>query len=290
MQADARSARRRTFLALLGPLLLGGIGAASAQTAPAAQAAMPPLPQVIRDAGVVRVGVRCDQPPYGFQDQAGAFAGVEVEMVKQMAAWALGDPGKAEMTCVTADTRIPQLNGRKVDLLVATLGMTAERARVVDFSRGYNWGASAILVPKDSPVAKLDDVAGRTVVMLKGTTQAAWFDANMPSLSTLRLNSVSDALQALKQRRADAMAGDRATLLVIATRDPSLRRLDEAYAGTEGAAAVRKGEAEWLAWVNAALDRMKAEGRYRPWIERWVPEENRASYVEAFSTPPPKAR
>lgn len=275
------TAARRSILVLLSSLL---VGTATAQTV------LPTLPAAIQDAGVLRVGVRCDQPPYGFQDQSGAFAGVEVEMVRQMAAWAFGDPVKAEMTCVTADTRIPQLVGRKVDLLVATLGVTAERARVVDFSKGYNWGASAILVGKDSPIAKLDDVASRTVVMLKGTTQAAWFDANMPNLSTLRLNSVSDALQALKQRRAEAMAGDRATLLVIAARDPSLRLLDEAYAVTEGAAAVRKGEAEWLAWINAALARMKAEAMYQPWIERWVAAENRANYVEAFTIPALQAR
>ena len=47
---------------------------------PAVAQEMPPLPQSIRAPGVLRAGVRCDQPPYGFRGPDGGFAGVEVEM------------------------------------------------------------------------------------------------------------------------------------------------------------------------------------------------------------------
>jgi polar amino acid transport system substrate-binding protein len=259
------------------------IGSAVAQ-------ALPPLPAAIKDQGILRVGVRCDQPPYGFQDQQGKFAGVEVEMAHQIAAWAFGDPAKVEMTCVTAENRIPQLTGRKVDLLLATLGITAERARVIDFTAGYNWGGSELLVFKDAPIQKLQDLSGKTVSMLKGTTQAAWFDNNMPNLDMLRLNSVSDALQALKQKRSVAMAGDKATLVVIAARDPELRLVGEPYAITEGGIGVRKNEGEWLAYLNAALVRMRTENKFIGWIEKWVPAENRPLFVEAFTTPKPAGK
>lgn len=254
--------------------------------AAAAQAQMPPLPAEI--SGTLRVGVRCDQPPFGFQDVSGAFAGVEVEMAKQMAVWALGSADKAEMTCVTANNRIPQLQAKKVDLLIATLGATAERARVVDFSSGYVWGGSSLLVLKGSKVASLADLPGHTVVLLKGTTQAAWFDANRPNQETLRLDSVSDALQALKGGRAEAMAGDRTTLLVIAARDPGVVLLADSFAVSESVAAVRKGDTAWLAWVDAALARMKAEKLFLPWIEKWVSPEIRPVFIEGFTTPRPK--
>jgi len=251
---------------------------------------MPPAPEAIKQAGVLRVGTRCDQPPYGFQDQTGAFAGVEVDMAKQIAGYIFGDPAKVEFTCVTAENRIPQLVAKKVDILLATLGITAERARVIDFTDNYNWGACDLVVFKDSPIMKLDDVKTRTVVMLKGTTQAAWFDANMPDLNTLRLNSISDALQALKQRRADAMAGDEATLIVIAARDPELRKVGELYGPSGAGIGVRKNEPATLAYMNAALVRMKAEDKFLPWIDTWVPPENRASYVQAFTGGKPDAR
>lgn len=251
---------------------------------------LPPLPQAIREAGVLRAGVRCDQPPYGFRGPDGGFAGVEVEMARQMAAWAFGSADRIELQCVTADNRIPQLNARRVDLLIATLGVTPERARVIDFSEAYRWGGSDLLVRRDSPIRGLDDVRNRTVIMLRGTTQALWFDANMPGNPSLRLNTASDALQALLQGRGDAYAHDAATLIVIAARDPNLRLVGEPFAVSDAAVGVRKNEPEWMAWINAALARMKAEGLYTQWLERWVPAEIRAPYTAAFMEPRPNAR
>lgn len=256
----------------------------------AAQGGLPPVPDAIKSEGLLKAGVRCDQPPYGFKDETGKFAGIETEMAIQIAAWAFGSPDKIELTCVTAENRIPQLNGKKVDILIATLGITPERARVVDFSRPYRWGGSDLMVPKESPIKKLDDVAGKTIIMLKGTTQAKWFEDNMPKVETLRLNTASDALQALKGGRGDGYTHDAATLVVIAAKDPSLRLVGEPFAITDAAVGVRKNEAAWLAYVNAALDRMKAEGLYQTWTEKWVPAEIRPFYVEAFVKEKPTAR
>ena len=253
-------------------------GAAMAQELPA-------LPDAIKDQGTLRVGVRCDQPPYGFKDQNGDFAGVEVEMARQIAQWATG--GQIEMMCVTAENRIPQLTAGKVDMLIATLGKTPERARVIDYSTPYNWGGSDLLVMKDSPIQKLADVRqAETVVMLKGTTQAAWFDANEPDVPTMRLNSISDALQAFKQGRGDVMAADVATLTVIAEKDDSVRMVNEPFAISVGGIGVRKNEPEWLAYINAALDRMAKENLYIPWIEKWAPEDKWGFYKASFPPAP----
>lgn len=262
-------------------------GAILATASAALAQALPPLPPAIAKQGALHIGVRCDQPPYGFQDKDGNFAGVEVEIAKQLAANAFGSPDKAQMICVTAENRIPQLVSGKVDVLVATLGKTPERARVIDYSIPYNWGGSDILVMKDSPLKKLADIGTATpVVMLKGTTQAAWFDANMPNLETLRLNSVSDALQALKQGRGKSMAADLATLIVIADKDKTVRRLDELFAVSYAGVGVRKNEPEWLAYVNASLEKMAKDDMYTKWIEKWVPEDKWPLYKSQF--PPAK--
>jgi polar amino acid transport system substrate-binding protein len=271
-----------SVLSLLGSVLV--VSAATAQTA------MPPVPDAIKSQGVLRAGVRCDQPPYGFQDQNGKFAGVEVDMAVQIAEWAFGSKSKVELTCVTAENRIPQLNGRKVDLLIATLGVTPERARAVDFSEPYRWGGSDVLVPKSSPIKKLDDVDGKTVIMLKGTTQAKWFEDKKPKVQTLRLNTASDALQALKQGRGDAYTHDAATLVVMAAKDPELRLVGELFAISDAAVGVRKNESAWLAYVNAALARMKKEGLYVGWVTKWVAPEIRGYYLDCFTKPRPPAR
>ena len=260
------------------------MGAAQAQTA------MPPLPAAIQSQGVLRAGVRCDQPPYGFRGPDGGFAGVETEMARQMALYAFGSRDKVELQCVTAENRIPQLNARRVDFLIATLGVTPERARVIDFSNAYRWGGSDLLVRRDSPIRALDDARSRNVIMLRGTTQALWFDANWPGMNTLRLNTISDALQALQQGRGDALAADAATLVVIAARDPNMRMVGETFALSDAAVGLRKNEPEWMAWVNAALDRMKAEGLYNTWIRAIVPADQQQFYLDAFNAPRPPSR
>lgn len=253
----------------------------------AAFAQMPEVPAAIKDKGVLNVGVRCDQPPYGFQDGNGEFAGVEADMARQLAEWIFGSEDKAALTCVTAENRIPQLTGNRVDLLIATLGVTPERERVIDFSIPYRWGASGMLVKADSKYQKIADLKGSTVALPKGTVQAKWFEDNMPEVNTLRLNSAGDSLQALKQGRADGYAHDAATLVVAAAKDKTLRMVDDPYQLSDAAMGLRKNEPEWKAYLDAAVKRMHDEKLFRAWIDKAVPEEIRSYYYQVFETTRP---
>lgn len=248
---------------------------------------LPPLPEAIKNAGVLKVGVRCDQPPYGFKDAKGNYAGIETEMALQIAEWAFGSKEKAELTCVTAENRIQQLLSKKVDILYATLGVTAERARVVQFSDAYRWDGSDVVVLKDSKIQKIDDLNGKTIIVLKGDNKGKWFEEKMPNVKTLRLNSTADALQALKQGRADGAAFDIALLVTILQKDASMRRLNDSFLLVDAAAGLRKNEAEWLAYVNAAQAKMKEQHLYRQWAQKWAPEGTANHYAEGFETPRP---
>lgn len=259
----------------------------TATTASALAAGLPPLPADIKEKGVLRVGVRCDQPPYGFKDAAGNHAGIETEMALQIAEWAFGSREKAELTCVTAENRIPQLNGKKVDVLFATLGVNPERAKVIDFSNAYRWDGSDVVVLKDSPIKRLADLKGKTVIALKGSIQARWFEEKMPETESIRLNSTADAIQALKQKRADGAAFDVALLVTVTQADPTLRRLNEPFLLGDAAAGVRKNEPAWLAYVNAAQARMKTEGLYRKWAVKWSPAGTAEHYATGFETARP---
>jgi len=251
---------------------------------------MPPVPDAIKGKDVLRAGVRCDQPPYGYQDGNGSFVGIETQMARQIAEWIFGSADKIDLTCVTAENRIPQLTGNRVDLLLATLGVTPERARVIDFSMPYRWGASGVLVIADSPYQKISDLENHVVALLKGSIQAKWFEDMQPSIETLRLNTAADALQALKQGRADAYAHDEATLVIAAVRDKSLRLLDDPYQLSDAAIGLRKNEPEWRAYLDAAIERMRIEKKFGPWVDRDAPEETRAYYLESFETERPDRR
>lgn len=265
--------------------VVGVAAVASAQT-------MPPLPEAIKKAGVVKAGVKCDYPPDGFIDPSGKPVGVEVSLARQVAAYAFGSADKTELTCVTTANRIPTLVSGKVDLVIATIGVTKERAEVVDFSQNYAWGGSDVLVLKDSPLKGLDDLKGKTIIVIKGAWQIGWFEKNLPEVNMLRLDTVSDGLQALLQGRGVGYAHDLAVIKGLAQKNPRVRRLDELYQLGYRGAAVRKGEKEWLAFVDASITRAKNEGLIAQWVKQYDQPDLVETTLESWdiSKVPTKAR
>jgi polar amino acid transport system substrate-binding protein len=266
----------------LACFLAASLLALATHPASAATVDLPPLPDAIKSQGVLRVGVRCDQPPYGYQDGTGAFAGVEVEMGKQIAQYAFGSKDKAVFTCVTAENRVPQLLGNKVDLLIATLGVSPERARVIDFTAPYRWGASDVLIRRDSGIKSLADLSGKTLVALKGSVQAKWFEDHMPDVRVLRLNSAADALQTFRQGRADAYTHDAATLVIAAAHEPNAKLINQYFLISDAAIGVRKNEGAWRDYLSAAIARMRSDNLFIGWVKQYVPEELRSYYFDVF--------
>jgi polar amino acid transport system substrate-binding protein len=252
---------RSRVVSLVALILLAAGAARGAET-------LPPLPEAIKAKGVARVGVKCDYPPDGYLDESGKPVGIEVEMARQVGAYAFGSAGKSELSCVTTANRIPALQGGKVDLLIATIGVTDERRQVVDFTEPYAWTSSTVMVRKDSPAKKLEDVKGMKIVFVKGAWQIPWFEQHMPGIQQMRLDGVADAMQALMQGRADAYAHDMPVQVPIAKKNKEVRILDGRYQTGFRAAAVRKGEGEWLAWLNAALRQMREENLFAEWIRK----------------------
>lgn len=253
----------RTIVGAAAVLLLAG--AAQAQT-------MPELPAAIKDAGKIRIGVKCDSPPFGLTGPDGKPAGIEVEMAKKIGEYAFGSADAAELTCVTSEARIPSLEGGKIDLILATLGRTASRQEVIDYSDIYFWGTSNALVPKDGPTQSLADLKGQTVVIVKGASQIPWLEKNVEDIQLLQLNTTADSVQALLQGRAVGFVGDGGLIYTLAANYPELRVIDEGIDPGINGIGLRKNEPELQAFVNAALARLRSEGFYEEVIPQFVTE------------------
>ncbi|WP_172327260.1 transporter substrate-binding domain-containing protein [Mangrovicoccus sp. HB161399] len=266
----AASAFRRTACTAMA----AAAAALLLHAAPLRAQEMPELPAAIADAGKIRVGTKCDYPPEGFLDNSGTPIGVEVSMAHQIAKYAFGEDAEAEIVCVTGSNRIPALLGSKIDLIIATMGINAEREEVVDFTHPYAWSSSGVVVKADNPANSLAELEGSTVAFIKGAWQIPYFEENYPDVQMLLLDGVSDSVQALMQDRVAGYAHDTPVLMSLVANNPRIRLMDESYKiGTRGAA-VRPGETEWLAYVNASLDRMAAEGLYAAWFKEYADDEN----------------
>src|SRR5215471_15281470 len=246
------------------------LGLALTAATPSLAQDLPPVPEAIKKQGVLRVGVKCDYPPDGYLDAQGKPQGVEVSLAKQIAAYAFGSADKIELTCVTAANRIPSLQGGKIDLIIATLGVSAERAQVIDFSENYAWGGSDVLVPKDSPIKSLKDFAGKNVIVMKGAWQIGWFEKNVQS--------------AILQKRADGFAHDLDVLKPIAKKNSDVKLVGEIYQLGYRAAGIRKGEKDWVDYVNAAITQAKKAGFISTWVKEHVEPDLQQAVIDSWDT------
>src|SRR4051812_47169366 len=121
----------------------------------------------VRARGTLIAGVRFDTPPFGFIDASGKNVGIDIEIAQHIAR-RLGV--KLELMQVTGQSRIPTLNSGKVDMLVAALTRTEERAKAIDFTVTYINDAIGILVKKGTQINNVGDLRGKTISTVQGNT------------------------------------------------------------------------------------------------------------------------
>lgn len=249
------------LLALLALAGCGDGGAANPQDAL----------QTIRERDRLIVGVFTDKPPFGYVDEKGAYVGYDTDIAGYLAASLLGDAGKVEFVSVDPASRIPFLQSGKVDLILANMTVTEERAQVVDFTHPNLRVAVQALVRDDSGIEGFEQLAGRTVIVTTGTTADLWLTRNHPELKLLKFERTSLSLQALADRRGDAYMQDNIVLYGWARQNPGYRVLPEKLGGEAPIApAVRKGNTQLQDWVSGELVRLIEDGTLRTLYDRYL--------------------
>lgn len=122
----------------------------------------------IMKSGTLRVGTDLGVPPAGMLSPDMKPTGADVEIGQAMAKdWGL----KYELIQTTGATRIPNLKNDKADVIVSTLSVTPDRAKVIDFSKRYAVLQSIVAGDPASGVKSLETLKGNTVSVTRGTTQ-----------------------------------------------------------------------------------------------------------------------
>lgn len=249
---------------------------------------LPALPSFIKEKGKLVIGVKVDYPPFGFLDEKGENDGFEIDFAKKLAEYAFGDPNAIEYVGVTGSNRIPYLNTNKIDVILATMGVTEERAKEVDFTKEYFKSGVMLLVPKDSDIEKVEDLAGENVIVIKGTTGSMGLEELVPSAEQLKLDNTSEALRALKAERGVSFAQDDILLFDIAKNNPEFKVVGSPFNVTAWSMAVRKGEQEWLDWLDAATKKTQEEDLFYEWFNKWLPANEIPIGPEQFILRPTK--
>jgi ABC-type amino acid transport substrate-binding protein len=213
-----------------------------------------------RRRGRLLAGVKTDFPPFGYKDPAGEIQGFDADLARHLGrALFEGEPG-VELVPVTSGGRIPLLYSELIDVIIATMTITEERQRVLDFSNPYFVSGSMLLTRKDSSIQSLQDLAGKRVAVLDGSVQQSDLPVVAPEARRIAFKILPDAVQALKNMQVDALCQDDVVVLTAARMDAELRTAGKPFLPKPYAMAVRKGDRKFLDWLNAQLEKMRADG------------------------------
>jgi polar amino acid transport system substrate-binding protein len=225
----------------------------------------------VKQRGVVRAGIRFDNPPHSFIDEDGNWVGFDVDMAEAIAK---SLAVKLEKVRVDELTRISFLQNRKIDIAVASMSHTHEREAEVDFSQTYFWSKQTFLVRKGD-VGSLEDLVGKTVGMDRGSSAIGnwrdWLKSNgHDAAEIVEFDEKQAAVEAVRQGAIAGWAEDYEILASFAKRDPSLTVLGNESIGLKlDGIGVRENDSEMRDAINAALQRIWSSGEYERIYDRW---------------------
>jgi polar amino acid transport system substrate-binding protein len=241
--------------------------AAAAALMLAAASALAGRIEDIKARGYVRIGVSLGGEPVGFRNASNEPVGYDVDVARQLAA-KLGVP--VRFSDVSGDARISMLMSKQLDLVVANVSITPQRARVVAFSTPYNLAGLRVIAQKSAHVKTLADLNGKRVVVGRGTTADAFLRVSAPqAVPVYTDNFAPDGVLLLQQKRADAGIEDASLLDYLASRNEQLETLPAMYGNTPIGIAMAKGDPALLAFVNGFVSDYIKSGAYAANYRKW---------------------
>lgn len=206
----------------------------------------------IKAKGKLVVGVKADYKPYGFLEPSGKIVGLEPDLATDVAKRL---NVSVELVPVQASNRIQFLQQGKIDLLIATMADTPERAAVIDIPKPSYYASYAnMMAVKDTPLKQWEDLRGKPICAITGGfyNQVAGerYGANL-----IAFKGTAEAFRALQTGNCLGFMYDD-TFLVSSLQEPEWTNYKLALPSIEPIAwgvGVRKGEADFGKFMSDTI-------------------------------------
>jgi polar amino acid transport system substrate-binding protein len=221
------------------------------------------LNQIINRKKLV-VGMEVEYFPFEYANEKGEPIGFDVDIAK-LIAQELGTD--IEIKDLEWTGLIPSLQGGKVDLIISGMTRTLERAKTVSFTDPYFvTGLCALLSVKKA--ANVNDVQqlnapDRVIAVKTGTTGDLVATKRFPKTQINRFKDETACVREVVTGRADAFLYDQISIAKHHKENAdTTRAMLKPFTYEPFAIAVRKGNSDFLNWLNTFLETIKADGRY----------------------------
>jgi ABC-type amino acid transport substrate-binding protein len=235
---------------------------APAQSAGTSFAADSTLGQIVAK-GSLACGVKFDVIAFGFRNPTTSeVEGFDADLCREIAA-ALGV--EPEFIEAISANRIPFLQEDRVDIVISTMTRTEDRLKEIDFSKIYYVAGQKILVKSDSSYQSIDDLVSGNVKVCSAqgsTSEANLRDQGVAEANLVLFPTYTEAAQALLDGRCEAVSTDDSILFGLAAQNEGLELRGEAFSEEPLGIGIKKGKEDLVAFINAVLDQMAANGRW----------------------------
>ncbi|AXV16775.1 amino acid ABC transporter substrate-binding protein [Neorhizobium sp. SOG26] len=260
---------RRTLLGLAGAAVLSLAGAASASAA------------------ALVVGSYPSNPPFEYKTSSGTFEGFEVDIVNEVAkrlgmTVEISDLGFQALFAATASKRI--------DVAISSITITKERMGSQSFTQPYYDSDMGIATRKEVEISKIEDLNGKIVGVLAGSTGDKWSRENKDKLGISEIksyNAQQDMLMDLSAGRADAAVSDVPGMEYSFLKMKDLAVKVRIKTGEQYGLMMTKDH-PLLEKANEALTAMKKDGTLAEIHKKWFGSEPAEGSASAVAMPMPK--
>jgi general L-amino acid transport system substrate-binding protein len=213
----------------------------------------------VMSAGSVVCGVNDAVPGFGFTDEAGEFAGFDIDYCRALGAALFNDPEAVELRPLTADQRFTSLQSGEIDVLIRNTTWTATR----DGSEGATFLATTFydgqgMMVRTGEFASIDEMSDTQICVLSGTTTelnlASRFAAGGIGYEPVPFEDNETLQQAFVEGRCDGWTSDKSQLAGVRSNFPdgpeALEILEETFSKEPLGPAVQDGDSQWAQIVD----------------------------------------
>ena len=233
----------------------------------------------IMKAKKIRIATDLAIPPSGMIDGSMKPTGSDVETAQLLAKdWGL----ELEFVQTTGATRIPNIQTGKADIIISTLSVTPDRAKVIDFTKAYAALQSEVGCLKSQNVKGWEDLKATTIGVSRGTTQDTTL-TNMKDkeVKVARYDDDATMVTAAVSGQADCIATSATIINQIGVKNPNRPFESKVPITTfDLAIGVKKGEPKLVqklnAWISFNLKNGKLNAIYKKFHGSELPTNMRS--------------
>lgn len=247
--------------------------------------AQDPYPNIrrIQEAKVLRVGTGAGYYPFEMVTKEGEMVGFDMDI-----AHGLADSLGVELEIVDFkdfDAIIPALGAGQIDMIIAGMTITPERALAVNFSQPYFSAGQAILINNKhkgviNNAMELNDPQ-YTIVTEQGTTGDVAAQKLFNKANIRPMKGGNEATLDVCNGKSDAFIMDQSFIAVQAMQySDCIYGLLEPFTTEKFGIAIRAGQTDLLQWTNTYLDSYLESDAYQASFDRWFTDSSWLDIVD----------